>query len=255
MKSEVIVNEIDNARENITNLTQLWKTMGFDTGEIDQNRQYNYSLHWPNRLWFDWDIQENNIEALIDFSLDAKRTFVIPIWNNIKTDDVYCEKIVLDAGGTLLMRQCAMRKNIECNKGYVGGSAVQLVPVANVEQANIWAGCISKSFAYVVDDKKIRHLFSLPEMNFYLIYSDKKILLGACLLFEYGSTVGLHYLGVLPEYRQQRAAFYALQKIFRICQEKEYKYLDLQSSPAGLNLYANVGFQALFYYKSYSFGE
>ncbi|MCW9047510.1 MAG: hypothetical protein OQK46_05470, partial [Gammaproteobacteria bacterium] len=57
------LNELNKA--NIDNLTSLWKKMGVQPGSsLSTVKNFNKSLSWPHRCWFDWEINTQEISSI-----------------------------------------------------------------------------------------------------------------------------------------------------------------------------------------------
>ncbi|MBL4630867.1 MAG: hypothetical protein JKY14_06785 [Paraglaciecola sp.] len=78
MKMLALATEIrDLEKENITNLTGLWKLMGFVPNQERNAKGIYRSVNWPHRYWQDWDISATFSERLDNPPLDRKN-LVLP---------------------------------------------------------------------------------------------------------------------------------------------------------------------------------
>lgn len=91
---------------------------------------------------------------------------------------------------------------------------------------------------------------SKSEIQFYLLHYQENTI-GTLLLHQTEKTMGVHSLGILPDFRKLGFAEEIMHQIINHSIENQYEIMTLQSSPMGRNIYLRLGFEEVFLMSNY----
>lgn len=235
-------------KSNIENLTSLWKTVSKPFNSYVKETTFNYCLiensEWPNRLWFNSDIDQNKVSLVKEKLSSISTNLTIPYWNIYNNNSF---KILEENGFQLKFEQIGMF--LKPTKTYIQLKTFKFKKVNTKEDAELWCELFKKSFGYFVHPLLLN---TFPKNTcYYIAYNEDKAI-GTAILHTINNVSGIHSVGVVPEYRRKGYAEQIM--IFLINESIKIKsdYITLQSSNMGKGLYLKLGFEEQFTMKNYS---
>ena len=227
---------------NIDNLTSLWREMGIKKDSAWQTHGLTVSARWPNRYWFDWtaDLQQvNAITATLDQMPTAA---VVPVWMGAGQAAHHLEMLLKDADFQLLFTQQVMYLDLQ-TYAMPELPAPDIKIVQSLEAVKIWVAIASAAFATAIDIAAINAIVALPEVKLLLLQEPGQAV-GTALIYQTRDIVGVHLVGVPEPYRGRGFARVIMQQVIKLSIAMGGKYLTLQASTAGAPLYLQLGFVA-----------
>lgn len=233
-------------KDNIDNLTTLWRTVATPLLSYHKNDPFQFSQiqnsGWPNRLWFREEITEENLPQILDI-LKNNPGLVIPYWDvfGSNSNQIF-EKNGFEIRNQLVAMALKLDQKFELeNKLY-------FKRVLNEEDAKTWSDIYPLSFNYVISKETLVHNYE--NVKFYLVHLDEKPI-GTLTLFQTGKVMGIHGVGVIPEMRKRGFAEEIMKFATNEAIDAKAEYAQLQASPLGKNIYSRLGFEDLFSITNY----
>ena len=233
-------------KDNIDNLTGLWKTVGTPFLSYHTTNTFEYckieNSGWPNKLWLREDITKNHLLNVVR-TMQTNPDLVLPYF------DIFESKAyeILDAYGfALKTEQVAMV--LKLDQKFALQNNLTFKRVLNHEDATIWANLYPNAFGYVISKEILIHNHN--NVHFYLVSLDEKPI-GTFMLFQTGKTIGIHGVGVIPEMRRKGLAEEIMKFALNLSIDLNAEYAQLQASAMGKDIYTRLGFQDLFVIKNY----
>lgn len=233
-------------KDNIDNLTTLWKTVAtpllsyhkIDFLEFSQIKDSG----WPNRLWFREDITEENLPQIVE-TIEKNPGLVVPYWdifqnnsNEIFEKNGFEIRNQLVAMALKLDQKLALQNNLTFKR------------VLNEEDAKTWSDIYPLSFNYVISKETL--VSNYENAKFYLVHFEEKPI-GTLTLFQTEKIMGIHGVGVIPEMRKKGFAEEIMKFAINQAIDAECEYAQLQASALGKGIYTRLGFEDLFLITNY----
>ncbi len=237
---------INLAKDNIDNLTALWKTVATPLLSYHKNDPFQFSQiknsGWPNRLWFREDITEKNLPQILDI-IDQNPGLIIPYWDifGSKSNEIFEKK-----GFQTRMQLVAMA--LKLGEKFSQENNLTFKRVVNEEDAKTWSDIYPLSFGYVISKETLVHNYE--DVEFYLVYLENSPI-GTLTLFQTGDIMGIHGVGVIPEMRKRGFAEEIMKFAINKAIDAGAEYAHLQASPLGKGIYTRLGFEDLFLITNY----
>ncbi len=235
-------------QSNIENLIAFWAACGMKDSPLPGGRTLYHSVHWPRRMWFDYDHhpdRQDLEQALVKAEMVGE-PMMIPQWH--EADEVMGE-VPGRAGFEVKMTQEAMVASLGAMEAQPV-RAVDLRWVTNAESAGQWTRVASESFGYPIHEPVIAGLMGVP--GFHLLLADvDDTVVGTGLLLQTGQTAGIHMMGVPPVHRRKGYARQIMFGLLALARELGCEHATLQASAAGKALYQQLGFKAQGSIRSY----
>lgn len=234
--------------QNIYNLTSLWQTVGEKHNSFFSLPSIEYSIvknsQWPNRLWF---IQEASDELIhqAKHQLETISTkLIVPIWDlgNLKLDTIL-NRLKFQ----LLFQQIGM--SFEPKEIIETSHIIDFKEVSNATEADLWSEVFRKSFGYEINSNIL--LKTHESINYIVVYKENDAV-GTVITHETNGTLGIHAMGVTPQYRKQGIANEIMANVINSAIEQNINLLTLQASDMGKDLYIRLGFEEQFVVRNYS---
>ncbi|MFY0602190.1 MAG: GNAT family N-acetyltransferase [Cyclobacteriaceae bacterium] len=232
---------------NICNLTSLWQTVGEKHGSFSSLPSIEYSIvknsQWPNRLWFRQKVSDELIHQAKHQLETISTKLIIPIWDlgNLKLDT-----ILNKVNFQLLFQQIGM--SFEPREIIETSDILHLKKVSNATEADLWSDAFRKSFGYEINSNIL--LRTQDSINYIIVYKENDAV-GTVITFETNRTLGIHAMGVIPQYRKQGIANEIMANVINSAIEQNIGLLTLQASDMGKDLYLRLGFEEQFVVKNY----
>lgn len=233
-------------KDNINNLTDLWKTVGTPFLSYHKNDSFEYckieNSGWPNKLWFRNDIYKNDV-------IDIRKTMhensglVIPYWDIFGTNS----NEILDAYGfEIKSEQLAMA--LKLDQKFELQNNLSFKKIDNEQDSKIWSDLYPNAFGYVISKEILIHNHN--NVHFYLASLDNQPI-GTFMLFQTQNNIGIHGVGVIPEMRRKGLAEEIMKFALNLSIDLQADYALLQASVMGKDIYTRLGFKDLFVIKNY----
>ncbi|CAM3440974.1 GNAT family N-acetyltransferase [Flavobacterium chungbukense] len=240
------MHHIDLIKDNIDNLTTLWKTVATPLFSYHKNDFLEFSQikdsGWPNRLWFREDITEENLSQILE-TMAKNPGLVVPYWDIFGSNS----KEIFEKNGFNIRIQL-MAMFLKLNKKFELQNNLTFKRVLNEEDAKTWSDIYPLSFSYVISKETLVHNYE--NVKFYLVHFEEKPI-GTLTLFQTGKTMGIHGVGVIPEMRKKGFAEEIMKFAINEAIDADCEYAQLQASALGKGIYTRLGFEDLFLITNY----
>ncbi|UPZ15078.1 GNAT family N-acetyltransferase [Flavobacterium humidisoli] len=236
----------DLIKDNIDNLTALWKTVATPLLSYHKIDPFQFSQiknsGWPNRLWFREDITEKNFPQIMEI-MDKNPSLVIPYWDIFGSNSKsFFEK----NGFNIRIQLVAMA--LKLGEKFTLQNNLTFKRVLNEEDAKTWSDIYPLSFSYIISKETLVHNYE--NVKFYLVHFEGKAI-GTLTLFQTGDIMGIHGVGVIPEMRKRGFAEEIMKFAINEAIDADCKYAQLQASALGKGIYTRLGFEDLFTITNY----
>lgn len=232
---------------NIENLTTLWKAASIPFNAYFENPFFNHcevkDSDWPNRLWFNNDLSQDDINMAIENSSVNLANLKFPYWDIYNSNSF---ELMEKNGFKLLSEQVGMSLKLE--KPFTVPDDINVKAVSNDAEAKLWAELYPKGFGYRISKEIVIKTYT--EINYYLAYYQNQPA-GTAIVWNTKGISGIHGVGVVPEMRRKGLAKGIMNFLLNNSIESNAEYATLQSSPMGKNIYLKLGFEEQFVIKNY----
>ncbi|SHH71588.1 GNAT family N-acetyltransferase [Flavobacterium defluvii] len=240
------MNNINLIKDNIDNLTTLWKTvaaplLSYHTAGFLEFSQIKNS-GWPNRLWFREDITEKDFIQIMEI-MEKNPGLVIPYWDIFGSDS----KDLFEKNG-FKIRIELMAMALKLGEKFPLQNNLTFKRVLNEEDAKTWSDIYPLSFSYVISKETLVHNYE--NAKFYLVHFEEKAI-GTLTLFQTGNIMGIHGVGVISEMRKKGFAEEIMKFAINEAIDANCNYAQLQASALGKGIYTRLGFEDLFLITNY----
>jgi len=238
---------MNNIKSNIQNLTSLWQSVSEPFDSYFSEPDFNYGLiknsEWPNRLWFDQDINKEKIVLAKEKIASFSTKITIPYWD-IYNSNSY--EILEQNGFVLKFEQIGM--SLKRNHVFTEFNSLSLKQVCTQKEAELWSVLFSKSFGYFINPIILSK--SQENTRYYIAY-HKDEAVGTGILHTVNNVSGIHSVGIIPEQRRKGFAEQIMQALINKSIKINCDCITLQASDMGKGLYLKLGFQKQFIIKNY----
>jgi GNAT superfamily N-acetyltransferase len=260
--------DIDQA--NLKNLTGLWRKYGAE--EITLSNQstgttISANKQWPHRVWQSTAISNtdlsdsSNLLSWLDQIPDAYiDQATVPVWpfesqntsSASEPNAAGLEQQLALKGWQCTFEQTAMYLPIQgIDEQHISKSSdINIVRVSTSSQLSAWVNIASEAFGYTIDQTVFERLLHDTDIQILLGMLDHQPVATA-LLYQGGSVIGLHQMGVAKGFQGKGIAKNMMYGLITQCAQLQEEYLVLQASQAGKPLYESLGFKAQFGIKNY----
>ncbi|SFD20711.1 GNAT family N-acetyltransferase [Flavobacterium phragmitis] len=233
-------------KDNIDNLTTLWKTVAtpllsyhkIDFLEFSQIKNSG----WPNRLWFREDIKEEDMSQILE-TIHQNQGLVVPYWDIFGSNS---KEIFEKNGFNVRIQLVAMALKLE--EKFPVQNNLTFKRVLNEEDAKTWSDIYPLSFSYVISKETL--VANYENAKFYLVHFEGKPI-GTLTLFQTDTIMGIHGVGVIPEMRKRGFAEKIMKFALNEAIDADCEYAQLQASSLGKGIYTRLGFEELFTITNY----
>lgn len=233
-------------KDNIDNLTALWKTVATPLLSYHKNDPFQFSQiknsGWPNRLWFREDITEENFLQIMEI-MEKNPRLVIPYWDIFGSNS---KSIFEKNGFNIRIQLVAMA--LKLGEKFALQTSLTFKRVLNEEDAKTWSDIYPLSFSYIISKETLVHNYE--NVKFYLVHLDEKPI-GTLTLFQTGEIMGIHGVGVIPQMRKRGFAEEIMKFAINEAIDANCEYAQLQASSLGKGIYTRLGFEDLFTITNY----
>lgn len=236
-------------KANIENLTGLWKKMGTQPCSSFLVKALYASSSWPDRYWFDWNTDTNQISALDQILIQLPQHSIIPVWDGAEGNAKRLEQTIIENGFELSFQQMAMYLNLD-NYIAVKHQPTNIQRIHTRQDIETWAKISGLAFGYEIDVAVIHKIADDPAIQLLLAYSEGQAA-GTVLLYKTADIIGVHQVGVIEQYQRKGIAYSLMQHVLEVSNAWQGKYITLQASEAGEVLYSRLGFKQQFVIRNY----
>ncbi|WP_109830052.1 GNAT family N-acetyltransferase [Reichenbachiella versicolor] len=228
--------------KNIYNLTSLWQTVGEEHQSFFSYSNFEYSIvphsQWPNRLWFTKEMNDEAVHQAKSKLESIPEKLIVPIWDMGNQD---LDPFLNELGVQPVFQQIGM--SLEPKDILATSPLLKLIKVSNEAEATVWSETFLQSFGYKISSSTLLKTYN--SIDYFLVHKEGKPV-GTVITFETKDTLGIHAMGVIPQYRKQGIANEIMGKVINAAIEKNISLLTLQASDMGKGLYLKLGFQEEF---------
>lgn len=249
---------------NIYNLTQLWKKYGSAKVKLNtrSNKEDAPSVYindgWPHRCWHEGETPINDPAWLTQLP----ETTILPVWpildvnenSKISVKQNQLEQNLINLNWQCQLEQTAMYLSLEndCALDKTLQPKINFVVkrIYNNEEIKHWSDIASKAFGYEIESSVIENLTNDKDIQIILAYyNDHPVATG--LLYKTDSVIGVHQVGVPPEFQGRGFARLLMKELIGLCRTYKASHIVLQASKSGKPLYEKLGFSEQFLIRSY----
>lgn len=230
--------------KNIHNLTSLWQLAGERYQALLSTDTFKSVVikdsDWPNRVWIKESSVKPEVKSIADYmALETTLT-------TLSLFDPTSSKVLRDQGFEKASEQIGM--HLKLQKLYPE-TELKIEHVTEQMGSELWSILFEKAFDYQIPSQVVMQLIS--DAEFFILFSGVNPV-GTALLFSSNTEImGIHTLGIVPEFRRQGFAEQAMHKLLNTAYLRNFEYAVLQASPAGLGIYQKLGFSSDFTVKNY----
>lgn len=206
---------------NLDNLDAFWSSF-----EYQKEGQFKVHKSWPNKIWSKGFGNEASL-----FVKD--KVFVT-------TDELKAESL---ATAEVEIRTHLIAMSVPLAS--VGGEHIEHIEAIESEQTlKHWAKACSTAFGYEIDAAALFPLLSDDNAEVFAYWIDGNIA-GTAIAYQTNSIMGVHQVGVLPEYQGKGIGKLLMSHLVAYAKKKNCELMTLQASEAGLPIYVKMGFKKL----------
>ncbi len=225
-------------QQSIDNLTSLWLAAGIAFGNYQQHTAFDSiqvpGSEWPNRIWPKNDVTLEILNNAADFSRNNQLPLTLSHWGDFERS---LHPLFDAAGFEAKSEQIGMSLKLSTPFEQLG--RISLETVTSSEQAKIWAELYPQSFGYIISAEILEKANNT--IQFYLV-RKKGQAIGTAMVLESNGVVGIHGVGIIPDFRKQGYAEEVMAVLLNNAIAKNIKLATLQSSAMGKNIYKKLGF-------------
>jgi ribosomal protein S18 acetylase RimI-like enzyme len=242
---------MDNVKENINNLSSLWKitTEPFQTYFETESLGYCYinNSQWPNRIWIKQNSIESNLKEVIGImnNCSVELTFS-NFYHNSKED------MALIAQNNFTEKTMQYGMYLKLHQSFENPPQLSFRQVNNKEDIKLWCSAFRKSFGYKINEITVeKSLNNITYIN--IIFNDEVI--GTIILHKTDDIAGIHSLGVIPQMRGKGFAKQAMHYVLNLSIKLNAKTVTLQASEMAKSMYEKLGFTTQFIIRNYKLNK
>jgi ribosomal protein S18 acetylase RimI-like enzyme len=243
------MNHINLIKDNIDNLTTLWKTAATPLLSYHQNDFLEFSqiknAGWPNRLWFREDIEEKDLQQIQE-TIKKNPGLVVPYWNIFGSNS----NEIFEKNGFSIRNQLAAMA-LKLDEKFTTQNILTFKRVLNEVDAKTWTDIYPLSFNYVISKETV--VQNYENVKYFLVHFEEKPI-GTLALFQTENIMGIHGVGVIPEMRKRGYAEEIMKFAINEAIDADCEYAQLQASALGKGIYTRLGFEDLFTITNYQLG-
>lgn len=230
-------------KANIDNLTGLWRLMGM----TEQAPGLAQSVGWPYRIWLEWDHRDQYVYQ--DLPNRIPPGYLCPLWD-AGAETAELESRLLTSGFEMGLQQLAMVLPLNAEPSTTGVAEFDLMALQSRADTERWSVLCGQAFGYRIDADVIDQLRQKSGVEVvWAVRQGEPI--ATAILYQTGTVVGVHQVGVPPEYQGQGVARALMHMLVARARAMGAKHLCLQASAAGEPLYLSMGFVPQFSIRSY----
>jgi GNAT superfamily N-acetyltransferase len=232
---------------NIENLTSLWKTAAIPFDAYFNNHLFHYcdveDSDWPNRIWFDRDFNNNDLETALKNIPDRPNKLHLPYWDTYNSKSY---QLIEAKGYALKSEQAGM--SLQLHEPFALKSNLHFKPVTTEADAITWVTLFQQAFNYRINHRIL--MSTLNKAHYFVAYHENQAA-GTAILYITGNIAGIHAVGVIPDMRRKGFADEIMKFILNKSIELNAAWATLQASKMGKDLYLKLGFKDEFLIKNY----
>lgn len=228
--------------KNVENILSLWTMVSTPFNANYNRKNYDYCYlpfsEWPNRLW-SWNFTPDVLDNAINEIRNGKESLKISCWEDN-------HELFLSRGLEQRFQQTAM--SLQLTERPVYEKRLQLIRVANEEQAKHWVDTFTVPFGYRIHEDIVAR--SCDKVQFYLVFLENA-LIGTALLHIQDGIAGIHSVGIIPEVRKRGYAEEIMNILIDMAIDSNASHCVLQASAMGKGIYTRLGFTEDFLFTHY----
>ena len=237
---------MNHIKQNIDNLTHLWKIAGQTFQGYSKNSEYSLSIidnaEWPNRIWIE---SPPSVTSLEEVSLKMKNhpELTFSYFKQGQENDNFTTLNHFKPKSLQYGMSLPLNKKIETKR------KIEFIQVNNEVKASLWSNAFFDSFGYKITANTV--VKTCNEIQYFLVYDNKNIV-GTVILLVTNNTAGIHSLGVIQSQRKKGYALSIMQHILNKAIDLNCNLATLQASEMAKNMYLKMGFTTNFLMENYT---
>ena len=227
--------------ESISNLISVWHNLSVLKGEFVACDSFSYchvsDAQFKNRIWindFHVKVDVPLLETIKEKMLQMGSDMTLSVWSDAQNSGRFT---IINQGFLPVYQQYGMY--FQVHERVEGKHLIQLKKVDCVADAVTWSHLLRKNFNYNIAPEIV--LKGSRTMNFYIVRAGD-VNVGTVILHVTGDTLGIHSLGIIPEYRNRGYADELVQVIKNHAADRSIDLITLQATAMGSHLYEKAGF-------------
>ena len=206
---------------NLNNLHKYYSALGAEAS-LGVSRH----IGWPNKVW-----RNDFSQVSTEVELKSQRLVSVEPLAETSNFELKSQLVMMNLQFTTL------KPVTDCSTTAV----ISEIRAGELEQ---WVAACGRAFGYQIESESIGRL--LPDNNATLLaYRINGEIAGTAIGYKTGNTLGVHQVGVVPDFRGQGLARKLMLELIQLAQRQECTTVSLQASKAGLPLYEQLGFKQL----------
>jgi ribosomal protein S18 acetylase RimI-like enzyme len=220
------------------NLFELWTYVGQQTGLLLESSSYKaimvHDSEWPKRV-YSFENDDAIYKAIFQISQNKLPEIVTVSKTSPLGNDKQAQLLFVQKNMALFFDRYQVAENVDQN----------IREVRTRDDAELFALCASKAFAYKIDSEIIFKTSQKPQKAKLFFYNQKNIAM-ACgmIFFDSNNNAGLHMIATLPEGRGRGIGKSMTEKLLLEAKRRVCKCCVLQASQMGEGIYKRLGFAA-----------
>ncbi|MFK8036909.1 MAG: GNAT family N-acetyltransferase [Crocinitomicaceae bacterium] len=235
--------------QNIQNLTSLWQEASLFSNSFIRSPLFNYTaiedMNWPNRLWFNKDLDQETILLVKNKILSDFPNLIIPYWDIYDSNS---NQLLEQNGFIKLFEQIGM--SLELHNSFEVQTGLKIVVVSTKDEAVTWSKLFTSSFGYEIHPNIITN--TNKTINYHIAFQHDKAI-GTAITYQTNKVIGIHAMGIVPEARRNGYADQLMKLLINQSLKNDIEHIVLQASNIGLDLYKKIGFKEQFKIQNYRF--
>ena len=225
-------------QENINNLISLWQVAGLSMNSYFENENFNYAVvensEWPNRLWFDHDVDNKSLNAAKEFLSRQSKNLTVPYWDIY---DFNSYELFESTGFKIKFKQIGMSMTLKNKFDFKKRLTIELI--SDEKEAQAWENIYPDAFGYKISKEIL--LNTQDKIEYYLASLNSEPV-GTAIVYNTGNVSGIHGVGVIPSARRKGYAEEIMKHVLNESINAGMKFSTLQASDMGKGIYLRLGY-------------
>jgi len=203
-----------------------------------------------NMVWSEKPLIQDDLRSIGEININFQKSglpfwcWVFPRGRSLATSD-----ILQAAGFTFINSIPCMLADLSRPEPDINDHCLRIVQVQNEETLSLWEQVSFAGFDFPPETQHQYHHFvgtfnltaSSPQKFFLAYFNEQPV--ATSLLFLHENSCGIYFVSTLAEFRQKGIGLAVTQSTMRAARLAGAQYATLQSSPDGLHVYQQAGFQ------------
>jgi len=235
---------------NIDNLISLWKTGSEPFQTFSEKEAFAYchipESQWPNRIWLINGHIKDHLSDIVHSMGSAHPALTFSHFDQ-KLETTEEEKLNF-------LQMGLSEKSIQYGMSYIPGKQFDLPKslhfkrVIGPQDIKDWCHNFQQAFRYQISELTLEK--TINQIEYYNIVIENNPI-GTVLLHQTSDILGIHSLGINPDFRGNGFAKEAMQYLLNLATKRDIQMVTLQASVMAKKMYENLGFTTDFIMRNY----